>query len=86
MKKLSGFLLLFVFLCCSLSAKETQIIIFSTNDMHGSIDNFAKIASYIQKERAKNPRRNTNSNTSNTTSTMGGGFNSGMNTMMNGLR
>ena len=23
--------------------------------MHGSIDNFAKIASYIQKERAKNP-------------------------------
>ena len=46
MKKLSGFLLLFVFLCCSLSAKETQIIIFSTNDMHGSIDNFAKIASY----------------------------------------
>ena len=37
------------FLCCSLSAKETQIIIFSTNDMHGSIDNFAKIASYIQK-------------------------------------
>lgn len=55
MKKLSGFLLLFVFLCCSLSAKETQIIIFSTNDMHGSIDNFAKIASYIQKERAKNP-------------------------------
>ena len=41
MKKLSGFLLLFVFLCCSLSAKETQIIIFSTNDMHGSIDNFA---------------------------------------------
>ena len=48
MKKLSGFLLLFVFLCCSLSAKETQIIIFSTNDMHGSIDNFAKIASYIQ--------------------------------------
>ena len=55
MKKLSGFLLLFVFLCCSLSAKETQIIIFSPNDMHGSIDNFAKIASYIQKERAKNP-------------------------------
>lgn len=55
MKKLSGFLLLFVFLCCSLSAKETQIIIFSTNDMHGSIDNFAKIASYIQKERTKNP-------------------------------
>ena len=44
MKKLSGFLLLFVFLCCSLSAKETQIIIFSTNDMHGSIDNFAKTA------------------------------------------
>ena len=49
MKKLSGFLLLFVFLCCSLSAKETQIIIFSTNDMHGSIDNFAKIASYTKR-------------------------------------
>lgn len=55
MKKLFSTLLLFVFLCCSLSAKEIQIIIFSTNDMHGSIDNFAKIASYIQKERTKNP-------------------------------
>ena len=67
MKKLSGFLLLFVFLCCSLSAKETQIIIFSTNDMHGSIDNFAKIASYIQKERAKNPNSMKYSATMNST-------------------
>lgn len=54
MKKLVSILLL-AFWVCSLPAKETQIVIFSTNDMHGSIRNFAKMASYIEQERARNP-------------------------------
>lgn len=55
MKRLLNFLLLFVLVFCSATAKQAQIIILSTNDMHGSIDNFAKVAAFVQKERAKNP-------------------------------
>lgn len=35
---------------------ETSLVIFSTNDMHGRLNQFAKIASIVEKERSKNPR------------------------------
>lgn len=37
-------------------AGETRIIIFHTNDTHAKIDNFAKIAWYVARERKNNPR------------------------------
>ena len=40
---------------CSLTPKETTIVIYSTNDMHAQIDNFAKVAAYLESERAKYP-------------------------------
>ena len=55
MKRFIGlFLILFCFIG-SLFGKETTIIIYSTNDMHGSINNFAKISKFIENERKKNP-------------------------------
>lgn len=55
MKKVFGTLLL---LCCwlvSLQAQETTLVIYSTNDMHGSLFPFAKIARFLETERAKHP-------------------------------
>lgn len=55
MKKIFGTLLL---LCCwlgSLQAQETTLVIYSTNDMHGSLFPFAKIARFLETERAKHP-------------------------------
>lgn len=40
---------------CSLAPKETTIVIYSTNDMHAQIDNFAKVAAYLESERSKHP-------------------------------
>lgn len=37
------------------SKKETTITIYSTNDMHGRIDNFSKIKPIVDAERAANP-------------------------------
>ncbi|MDR2292797.1 MAG: bifunctional metallophosphatase/5'-nucleotidase [Prevotellaceae bacterium] len=54
MKKLFYLLAIFVFASCSSANKETQIIILSTNDMHAMIDNYAKVASYVDKVRAEN--------------------------------
>lgn len=34
---------------------ETQIVILSTNDMHSHIDDYAKVAAYVEQERQKNP-------------------------------
>ncbi|MDR0755271.1 MAG: bifunctional metallophosphatase/5'-nucleotidase [Prevotellaceae bacterium] len=54
MKKLFYLLAIFVFTACSSANKETQIIILSTNDMHAMIDNYGKVAAYIDKVRAEN--------------------------------
>ena len=55
MKRLCGFILSFVWIIISIQAKETTLVIYSTNDMHGSINNFAKIAKFIENERKKYP-------------------------------
>lgn len=34
---------------------EKEIIIFSTNDIHAKIDDFAKVSAYVKAERTKNP-------------------------------
>ena len=49
MKRLCGFILSFVWIIISIQAKETTLVIYSTNDMHGSINNFAKIAKFLKK-------------------------------------
>ncbi|MDR1349046.1 MAG: bifunctional metallophosphatase/5'-nucleotidase [Prevotellaceae bacterium] len=54
MKKLFYLLLITVFAGCTSANKETQIIILSTNDMHAKIDNYAKVASYVDKVRSEN--------------------------------
>ncbi|MDR1553706.1 MAG: bifunctional metallophosphatase/5'-nucleotidase [Prevotellaceae bacterium] len=54
MKKLLYLLVILVFANCSSANKETQIIILSTNDMHAMIDNYAKVAAYIDKVRTEN--------------------------------
>jgi len=38
------------------AVEETRIIIFHTNDTHAKIDNFAKIAWFVDQERKKNPQ------------------------------
>ena len=55
MKRLCGFIISFVWIIISIQAKETTLVIYSTNDMHGSINNFAKIAKFIENERKKYP-------------------------------
>lgn len=55
MKRFFGLLFLFFGLIGCIQAKETTIVIYSTNDMHGSIDNFAKVAKFIENERKKHP-------------------------------
>jgi 2',3'-cyclic-nucleotide 2'-phosphodiesterase (5'-nucleotidase family) len=54
--------LLLLFICslngCKstvISDKETKIVIFHTNDVHGELDNFSKIAEILREEREKNP-------------------------------
>lgn len=55
MNRLIGILLLFFGLFGNIQAKETTLVIYSTNDIHGSIDNFAKVAKFIENERKKHP-------------------------------
>ena len=55
MKKTIWFFIFFAFIVCCTWAKETSIVIYSTNDTHGSIKNYAKIAKFFQNERLKNP-------------------------------
>ena len=55
MKRFLGLLLLFFEFIGFIQAKETTLVIYSTNDMHGSINNFAKISQYIKHERKKYP-------------------------------
>lgn len=55
MRKIFSLILFFAFMACCTWAKETTIVIYSTNDTHGSIKNFAKIAKFIQAERTKYP-------------------------------
>ncbi|MDR1984897.1 MAG: bifunctional metallophosphatase/5'-nucleotidase [Prevotellaceae bacterium] len=54
MKKLLYLLAIFVFTSCSATNEEKQIIILSTNDMHAKIDNYAKVAAYVDKVRSEN--------------------------------
>ncbi|MDR1198518.1 MAG: bifunctional metallophosphatase/5'-nucleotidase [Prevotellaceae bacterium] len=54
MKKLFYLLLILAFAGCTSSNRETQIIILSTNDMHAKIDDYAKVASYVDKVRSEN--------------------------------
>ena len=39
--------------CTGLSKKDTEIIILTTNDIHGHIDNFAKLAAYYEQMKEK---------------------------------
>ncbi|MDR2065224.1 MAG: bifunctional metallophosphatase/5'-nucleotidase [Prevotellaceae bacterium] len=54
MKKLFYLLVIFVLAGCAPTDKETKIIILSTNDMHAMIDNYAKVAAYIDNVRGEN--------------------------------
>lgn len=47
--------LVFLLCCVFLNAQETQLVIFSTNDMHAKIHNLGKIAAYIQNYQKQNP-------------------------------
>lgn len=56
MKLFSRLLGLLSLLCClNIQAQEKQIVIFSTNDMHARIHNFAKIGAYINDFKKQNP-------------------------------
>lgn len=55
MKRFFSFILTLVWMLSFIHAKETTIVIYSTNDIHGRINNFAKIAKFIKDERRKNP-------------------------------
>ena len=55
MKRISSLLLIFWGIVSSILSQETSIVIYSTNDMHGSINNFAQIAKFIENERNKYP-------------------------------
>ncbi len=52
-----GFIAAFFALCisCSLSSPTAEIVILSTNDMHGNIKDFGKLAAYIEKTKKENP-------------------------------
>lgn len=53
MRQLFGIILCIWLSACSLAPKETTIVIYSTNDMHAQIDNYAKVAAYLESERTK---------------------------------
>ena len=53
MRQLLGLILCLWLSACSLTPKETTIVIYSTNDMHAQIDNYAKVAAYLESERNK---------------------------------
>ena len=55
MRQLFSLILCIWLSACSLSNKETTIVIYSTNDMHAQIDNYAKVAAYLEGERDKYP-------------------------------
>ena len=55
MKKIFCLIFFIVLAAYHIQAKEKTIGIYSTNDVHGSITNFAKIARFIQNERKQNP-------------------------------
>lgn len=55
MKRLLGIGLVLCFWIGSLWAQETTLVIYSTNDMHGNLYPFAKIAKYLKSEKAKHP-------------------------------
>lgn len=55
MRKIFSLILFFACMMSCTKAKETTIVIYSTNDTHGSIKNFAKVAKFIQEERDKYP-------------------------------
>ena len=40
---------------CTFSPQETTLVIYSTNDMHAQIDNYAKVAAFLDSERTKHP-------------------------------
>ena len=51
LKKLTTWIILFC--CVACGQQDKQIVIFSTNDMHAHIDDYAKVAAYIEQERQK---------------------------------
>lgn len=55
MRILFSLLLCLCLSACSLTSKETTIVIYSTNDMHAQIDNYAKVAAFLENERTKHP-------------------------------
>lgn len=55
MKLLVSLILCLWLSACSLSPTETTIVIYSTNDMHAQIDNYAKVAAFLEDERTKYP-------------------------------
>ena len=55
MRQLLGLILCLFLSACSLTPKETTIVIYSTNDTHAQIDSYAKVAAYLKSEREKHP-------------------------------
>lgn len=55
MKQFIGFIFCLLLTACSLTPKETTVVIYSTNDMHAQIDNYAKVAAFLESEREKYP-------------------------------
>lgn len=53
LKKLTFMMLLVC--CAACRQQDVQIVILSTNDMHAYIDDYAKVAAYVEQEREKNP-------------------------------
>lgn len=55
MRQLFSLVLCLLLTACSLTPKETTLVIYSTNDMHAHIDNYAKVVSFLESERKKYP-------------------------------
>lgn len=53
MRLLLNFILCLLLAACSFTPKETTLVIYSTNDMHAQIDNYAKVAAFLDNERSK---------------------------------
>lgn len=53
LKKLTLWIILFC--CVACQEQDKQIVVLSTNDMHAHIDDYAKVAAYVEQERQKNP-------------------------------
>ena len=57
MKKMFIFWMIAITCVACSTTKETQLVILSTNDMHAHIDDYAKVAAFVDAERRAHPGR-----------------------------